>query len=110
EPVSFYAIVFFLVNMIYIGLIWELIGRAPLDEISPALRRIMRVRSIATLCLFGIAAALALKYPVLGLGICICCLIVYLKPDPLTWATSAREQARAQRSGSQTASSNSTSR
>jgi hypothetical protein len=24
----------------------------------------------------------ALKYPLAGLGICICCLIVYLKPDP----------------------------
>jgi hypothetical protein len=24
----------------------------------------------------------ALKYPVAGLGICICCLIVYLKPEP----------------------------
>jgi uncharacterized membrane protein len=82
EPVSFYAMVFFLVNATYIGLIWELIERAPLDKIPPAVRRIMLVRSIATLCLFGIAAALALKYPLFGLGICICCLIVYLKPDP----------------------------
>jgi hypothetical protein len=24
----------------------------------------------------------ALKYPLVGLGICICCLIVYLKPEP----------------------------
>ena len=88
EPVAFYAMVFFLVNATYIGLIWELIDRAPVDQISPAVRRIMRVRSIATLCLFGAAAAVALKYPLVGLGICICCLIVYLKPDP----PGAREQ------------------
>jgi hypothetical protein len=42
----------------------------------------MRVRSITTLCLFGVAAVVALKYPLAGLGICIFCLIVYLKPDP----------------------------
>jgi uncharacterized membrane protein len=82
EPVAFYAMVFFLVNATYIGLIWELIDRAPRDESSPTVRKIMRVRSVATLALFGVAAAVALKYPLAGLGICICCLIVYLNPDP----------------------------
>jgi hypothetical protein len=42
----------------------------------------MLLRSSATLCLFALAAAVALKYPIVGLGICICCLIVYLRPDP----------------------------
>ena len=41
----------------------------------------MRFRSIATLCVFGIAAVVALKYPLVGLGMCICCLIAYLKPE-----------------------------
>ena len=81
QPVAFYAAVFFLVNATYIALIWELIDRTPV-EVSPAVRRIMRVRSITTLCLFGLAALVALKYPLAGLGICISCLIVYLKPDP----------------------------
>jgi uncharacterized membrane protein len=82
EPVAFYAIVFFVVNATYISLIWELIDRARVREVSPTVRKIMRVRSIATLCLFAAAAVVALKYPLAGLGICICCLIVYLKPDP----------------------------
>jgi uncharacterized membrane protein len=82
QPVAFYAAVFFLVNATYIGLIWELFARTPADEISPAVRRIMRIRSITTLCLFGLAAVAALIFPLVGLGICICCLIVYLKPDP----------------------------
>jgi uncharacterized membrane protein len=82
QPVAFYAAVFFLVNATYIGLIRELIDRTPADEVSPKVRRIMRFRSIATLCLFGVAAIVALKFPLAGLVICICCLIVYLRPDP----------------------------
>jgi uncharacterized membrane protein len=82
QPVAFYAAVFFLVNATYIALISELIGGTRTDRIPPKVRRIMRIRSIATLCLFGMAAVVALRYPLVGLGICICCLIVYLKPDP----------------------------
>lgn len=82
QPVAFYASVFFLVNMTYIFLIRELIDRTPMHAISRKARRIMRIRSIITLCLFGAAAMVALKYPLIGLGICCCCLIVYLKPDP----------------------------
>jgi uncharacterized membrane protein len=82
EPVAFYALVFFLVNATYIGLIWELIDRSRTHSIPQRERKIMRVRAIVTLCLFGAAAAVALKYPLPGLGICICCLIVYLKPAP----------------------------
>ena len=81
QPVAFYAAVFFLVNMTYIFLIWELIDRSPIDDVSPRVRSLMHFRSIATLCLFGMAAVVALKYPLLGLGICCCCLIVYLKPE-----------------------------
>jgi uncharacterized membrane protein len=81
QPVAFYAAVFFLVNATYICLIWELTGRDPAKEISPKERRIMRFRSIATLCVFGAAAVVALKYPLIGLGMCCCCLIVYLKPE-----------------------------
>jgi TMEM175 potassium channel family protein len=81
QPVAFYAAVFFLVNATYIALICELIERTPVQEVSPKERRIMRFRSIATLCVFGGAAIVALKYPLVGLGMCICCLIVYLKPE-----------------------------
>jgi uncharacterized membrane protein len=82
QPVAFYAAVFFLVNMTYACLIWELIDRTPGDEISPTVRKVMRFRTITTLCLFAVAALVALRYPLVGLGICICCLVVYLRPDP----------------------------
>src|ERR1700745_3494085 len=81
HPVAFYAGVFFLVNATYIALIWELIERQPAIDVSPKERRIMRVRSITTLCIFAAAAIVALKYPLAGLGLCCCCLIVYLKPE-----------------------------
>src|SRR5580658_7643755 len=35
QPVAFYAAVFFLVNATYISLIWELIERSPVEEVSP---------------------------------------------------------------------------
>jgi uncharacterized membrane protein len=80
QPVAFYAAVFFLVNATYICLIWELIDRS--RDVSSMVRRIMHVRSIVTLCLFGTASVVALKFPRVALGICICCLIVYLRPAP----------------------------
>jgi hypothetical protein len=49
---------------------------------SSTVRKVMRLRSITTLCLFGVALVVALKYPLTAIGICICCLIAYLKPDP----------------------------
>jgi TMEM175 potassium channel family protein len=41
----------------------------------------MRVRSLVTLCVFAAAALVALKFPLIGLAMCISCLIVYLKPE-----------------------------
>jgi uncharacterized membrane protein len=82
EPVAFYAAVFFLVNATYIALIWELLGATSARRLSPKVRRVMRWRSITTLVLFAVAAIVALEYPLAGLGICIACLLGYLKPDP----------------------------
>ena len=87
QPVAFYAAVFFLVNATYVALIWDLINRTRGTTIAPRVRRIMRIRALTTLCGFALAAGVALKYPVAGLGICICCLIVYLKPEPLDAAS-----------------------
>src|SRR6266404_4868706 len=80
QPVSFYAAVFFLVNATYVLLIRELIDHSPVNDLPPKVPG-MRVRSIETLCLFGAAAVVALKYPLVGLGTCVCCLVVYLKPE-----------------------------
>lgn len=81
QPVAFYAAVFFLVNATYVALIWDLVGRAPDGDIPLRERRIMRTRSIITLVIFAIAAGVALRFPLAGLVMCCCCLIVYLKPE-----------------------------
>jgi uncharacterized membrane protein len=86
QPVAFYAAAFFLVNATYVCLIYELIGHAPTDAVLLGERRVMYFRSITTLCVFAAASATALKYPFLGLGLCICCLAVYLKPEA-PWTT-----------------------
>jgi uncharacterized membrane protein len=81
QPVAFYAAVFFLVNATYIALIWELVGNDRNDASAPRTRTVLRFRSIATLCVFAAAAIVALRYPLAGLAMCCCCLIVYLKPE-----------------------------
>jgi ubiquinone/menaquinone biosynthesis C-methylase UbiE len=45
----------------------------------------MRVRSIATLCLFGVAAIVALKYPLVGLGTCSFAFEVIMPPQHEHW-------------------------
>lgn len=82
QPVSFYAAVFFLVNATYIGLIRELIDESSGERAPPMVRRVMRFRSRATLIVFGTAALVALKSPLAGLGMCVCCLILYVRPEP----------------------------
>jgi uncharacterized membrane protein len=79
QPVAFYAAVFFLVNATYICLIGELIGENAMPLRG---RRRLRIRSVVTLCIFGSASAVALKFPVVALGMCIFCLIGYLRPAP----------------------------
>jgi hypothetical protein len=86
QPVAFYGAVFFLVNATYIFLIWDLLDHTSDENVPPRERKIMRFRSLATLCCFGAAAVVALWYPLAALGICCGCLVVYLKPDaPGSW-------------------------
>ncbi|CDX53399.1 conserved hypothetical protein [Mesorhizobium plurifarium] len=68
-------------NLTYVFLIRELIEPLPAETIPQSARKTMRLRAAATLCLFGIAAIVALKYPIAGLAICCCCLAVYLRPE-----------------------------
>jgi uncharacterized membrane protein len=82
QPVAFYAGIFFLVNATYVCLIRELIDRVPEAGIPQVVRKAMRFRSMTTLVVFGVATGVALRYPQAGLALCICCLIVYLRPEP----------------------------
>ena len=79
QPVAFYAAICLVVNATYFALIWELIESSGTDV---SVRKAMRYRSLATLCLFAVAAVTALKYPLVALAICFCCVIAYLRPEP----------------------------
>jgi uncharacterized membrane protein len=89
QPVSFYAAVFFLVNATYVALILELVGTTRRPGASSSTGKLLRWRSVITLCLFGAAAIVALWKPVLGLATCILCLLFYLKPGPASGGSGA---------------------
>jgi uncharacterized membrane protein len=78
-PVALYAGVFVLVNATYLLLIRELVDRS--ERESVAARRMMRMRSVATLFVFAIAALVALRFPYWGLGLACCCLALYVRPQ-----------------------------
>jgi uncharacterized membrane protein len=65
------------VSYLFIAIVWTnddhlmLLLMRYAKEATPSLS--WYFRSIATLCLVGVAAAVALKLPPVGLGICICC-------------------------------------
>lgn len=71
----------FLVNVTYLLLIWRLIEIDAADEASIKVRRRMRVRSLATLGLFALAAVVTLAWPLVGLAICCGCLLGYVRPE-----------------------------
>ena len=53
--------------------------------VDGATDRAASARAITTLCLFGLAAVVVLRSPLVELGISICCLIVYLRSAPRKW-------------------------
>jgi uncharacterized membrane protein len=86
QPVAFYAAVFFLVNATYICLIYELIDRAPVDDVLPRERRIMHFRSITTLCVFRCGCDRGIEISAAWTR------NVYLLSDRLSEARSARSE------------------
>ena len=94
QPVAFYAGVFVLVNATYLLLLWELIEQRPPGTIPRQVRSGLRRRSFTTLVLFSAAALIALRYPIAGLVICIGCLTLYLKPDPVHGATGGEHSSK----------------
>jgi TMEM175 potassium channel family protein len=80
-PVAFYASVFVLVNLTYVMLLRESVDRQELQDMPPRLRQSMRTRSVATLGIFAVAAAGALKFPIAAMILICLCLVFYLRPE-----------------------------
>ena len=80
-PVAVYAAVFMLVNATYLMLCQEAVDRPQAEDVPPQMKRMMRIRSIATLLVFSIAAVVALAAPVVAMALICVCLILYLRPE-----------------------------
>jgi len=80
-PVALYAAVFVLVNITYLALCWEAVDRPAHEDVSQVMRRLLRMRSFVTIGVFAAAALVALKWPVVAMGLICACLVGYLRPD-----------------------------
>ena len=80
-PVAMYAAVFVLVNITYVALCWEAVDRPKREDVTQRVRRLMHMRSVITIGVFGAAAVIALWWPVAAMVLICLCLIGYLRPD-----------------------------
>jgi uncharacterized membrane protein len=81
-PVAIYAMIFVLVNATYVALCGEAVDKTRTESVPAEAKRMMRMRSVATLIVFAVAALISLKLPLGGLGLICCCLFFYLRPEP----------------------------
>jgi uncharacterized membrane protein len=80
-PVALYALVFFLVNITYLALVWEILCDKRSRELASSSRRLLNVRSFITLSTFLVAAGISFWWPYVGFVLVCCCLLLYLKPE-----------------------------
>jgi uncharacterized membrane protein len=80
-PVALYAGIFVVINATYLILYWEAVEwRAP-GNLSPRVRKMLKMRSMATLLVFACAAVAALRWPIAGMSLICLCLLFYLRPE-----------------------------
>jgi uncharacterized membrane protein len=80
-PVLFYAAVFVMVNIAFLGYQQDALSQASDQEVSPATRHLTRVRALITLAIFLSAACVAYWHPLSGFGLVCCVLLIYLRPQ-----------------------------
>ncbi|HWB90919.1 MAG TPA: TMEM175 family protein [Puia sp.] len=78
-PTAMYAFVFFLVNLTYLGLIYQ--TNAHRYRRREKGSRSFRIRSVATLVSFLSAVGLSFWHPSVGFAIVAGCLLLYIKPE-----------------------------
>jgi uncharacterized membrane protein len=79
-PVLFYAAVFVMINIAFLGYQQEALSQATDSEVSPAIRRHTRMRALTTLGIFVTAACVAYWSPRSGFALVCCVLLIYLQP------------------------------
>jgi uncharacterized membrane protein len=79
-PVFVYALVFVLVEIAYIAFEQTAFSQASDNDITPRLRRAVRLRSFLALGIFSSAAGVSFWSPPTGLALVCCVLFIYLSP------------------------------
>ena len=79
-PVFTYAVVFVLIETAYIAFEGEALAQASGSDMTPALRRVTKIRSYMALGMFGTAAAISFLSALSGFALVCCVLFVYLSP------------------------------
>lgn len=79
-PVFVYALVFVLVEIAYIAFEGETLSQASDNDITPSLRRMIKLRSYLALGMFSAAAAISFWSPLSGFILVCCVLLIYLSP------------------------------
>jgi uncharacterized membrane protein len=80
-PVFFYAVIFVLVNIAFLGYQQEALSQASDREVSTTIRHLTWVRALITLAIFLSAACVAYWHPLAGFGLVCCVLLIYLRPQ-----------------------------
>jgi len=80
-PVVFYAAVFVMINVAFLGYQQEALSQAHTSEVSPTTRRLTRARGLLTLGIFSTASGVAYWLPWVGFALVCCVLFIYLKPQ-----------------------------
>jgi TMEM175 potassium channel family protein len=79
--VFFYAAVFVLVNIAFLGYQQEALSQASTSEVSLRTRHLTWVRALITLAIFVSAACVGYWHPLAGFGLVCSVLLVYLRPQ-----------------------------
>ncbi|WP_244438510.1 TMEM175 family protein [Mycolicibacterium septicum] len=82
-PVALYALIFVVVNVTYVALCWEAVDQPSHEAASARLRRLLRMRSVVTIGVFGASAVVAIWFPATAMILICACLVLYLRPDPV---------------------------
>ena len=70
-----------MINATYLVLYWEAVERRAPYKLSPRVRKMLKMRSMATLLMFACAAVVALRWPIAGMSLICVCLLFYLRPE-----------------------------
>ena len=81
-PIFVYAVVFVLVELVYLQFEHHALAHAVAKNISHRSRKLAKLRSLVAFGLFLTAMLVSLRFPKLGFGLVCCAVLLHLRPEP----------------------------